>query len=177
MSPKPRFIPVGILLASLALSATAAHSVAPNTSVRIPAPSPAPTPAPSPPQTTWEFTAPLAEPLLTEEQALDRARQIDARVWDHPWSIDRPNAEQGRITVEPFNSRTEESAQAGRGEGFPPEVDADAGHVWRIAIKGRVKLSLLGLGANPAGTWYDGVTYVISQRTGGLLEVISGTPE
>jgi hypothetical protein len=143
----------------------------------MPAPAPTPTLGVPPP---WELASPLDKPLTTKEQAIARALQVDATraVWDQPWSSATLNTQVGRVTIELFKSRTEESAQAGRNEAFAPELDANAGPVWRITIRGNVKLRMLGgLSANATDALYDGVTYIISQRTGELLEVVSGQPK
>jgi hypothetical protein len=141
---------------------------------RVSPPTPAPTPTPGMPVFSWgPTTVPLAEPLVTEEQALKRVLLIDASiaVWDSPWSLDSRKLEPNRITLEAFPSRTAETGGKG---GFAPELDADAGAVWRITIRGSVCLQLLGR-VGPT-VKYDGVTYVISQRHGGLLSVSSGEP-
>ena len=141
----------------------------------VPRPSPAPTPTPGMPVFGWgPTTVPLAEPLVTEEQALKRVLLIDASiaVWDSPWSLDSRKSEPNRITLEAFPSRTAETGGKG---GFAPELDADAGAVWRITIRGSVCLRLMDSRVGPT-VKYDGVTYVISQRHGGLLSVGSGKP-
>ncbi len=140
-------------------------------------PTPAPTPTPGEAVMSWGPTSvPLVEPLTTQEQALELALDYDriSAVWDHPWTLDTLRSEPGRITVELFQSRTEESADAGRNEWFAPEIDADAGAVWRITIKGDVQVSVLSMSADDVNAKYDGVTYVFSQRTGNLLTVIRG---
>jgi len=141
---------------------------------RVSPPTPAPTPTPGMPVFGWgPTTIPLAEPLVTEEQALQRTMLIDASmaVWDSPWSLDTRKVEPNRITLEAFPSR---SAEAGGKGGFAPELDADAGAVWRITIRGSVCLQIIG--TRGPTVKYDGVTYVISQRHGGLLSVSSGKP-
>ena len=139
----------------------------------VPSPTPAP-PTPGEPITTNPTSVPLAEPLTTEEQVIDQALKIDVNIatWDHPWSRDTLRLEPGRITLQAFSSR---AAETEGDEGFAPELDADAGAVWRVTITGAVQLKLLGVGANWT-TKYEGVTYVISQRHGGLLTVRSGKP-
>lgn len=91
-------------------------------------------------------------------------------VWEHPWSKDTLTLEPNRITLQAFPSRTAEEQGGG---GFAPEIDADAGAVWRVTITGTVQLKLLGMGVDWTAK-YDGVTYVISQRHGGLLSVDAG---
>jgi len=140
-------------------------------------PTPAPTPTPGEAVISWVPTSvPLGEPRTTQEQALELALDYDgiAAVWDHPWTLDTLRSEPGRITVELFQSRTEESANAGRNEWFAPEVEVDAGAVWRITIKGDVQVGVFSMSADDVNAKYDGVTYVFSQRTGNLLTVITG---
>ena len=82
-------------------------------------PTPAPTPTPGEPVFSFGPTSvPLPQPLLTPEQALEQALYYDSHSahWEHPWSLDTPTLEPGRITVEAFPSRTAESADAGRNE-------------------------------------------------------------
>jgi hypothetical protein len=144
-------------------------------SYHVSPPTPAPTPTPGMPVFSWgPTTIPLAEPLATEEQALQRTLLIDASmaVWDSPWSLDTRKVEPNRITLDAFPSR---SAEAGGKEGFAPELDADAGAVWRITIRGSVCLRLMDMRVGST-VKYDGVTYVISQRHGGLLTVQAGKP-
>ena len=141
---------------------------------RVSPPTPVPTPTPGMPVFSWgPTTVPLAEPLVTEEQALQQTLLIDASVavWDSPWSLDTRKSEPNRITLEAFPSRTAETGGKG---GFAPELDADAGAVWRITIRGSVCLQIIG--TRGPTVKYDGVTYVISQRHGGLLSVSSGKP-
>jgi hypothetical protein len=121
-------------------------------------------------------TPPLAQPLVTQAQALEQALRVDAiwSVWDHPWSKDTLQLEPGRITLKAFPSQTAESAEAGRNEWFAPDIDADGGAVWRVTIKGRVHVDMLSMRVRSIedAAKYDGVTYVISQRTGNLLAVM-----
>jgi hypothetical protein len=131
----------------------------------------APTPTPGAPILIAPTSAPLAQPLTTEEQAIEQVLKVDANiaVWEHPWSKDTLTLEPTRITLQAFPSRTAEE----QGGGFAPEIDADAGAVWRVTITGTVQLNLIGMGADWTAK-YDGVTYVISQRHGGLLSVYAG---
>ncbi len=141
----------------------------------LPTLAPTATPGSPPPNPT---SVPLIHPLLSQDQALEQALQYDAvwSVWDHPWSIGTLSSEPGRITARAFQSRTAESADGNRNEGFSPEVEADAGAVWRITIKGNVHVNLISMDPSVSKTLYDSVTYVISQRTGNLLAIIAGDP-
>jgi hypothetical protein len=122
---------------------------------------------------------PLDQPLTTQEQALAQALIIDANMatWDRPWTLATMITEPDRISIKAFKSRTEESAASGYNEWFAPEVELNAGAVWRIAITGSVQLRLLGPNPELTNKAYDGVTYVISQRTGQLLSVSAGLPK
>jgi hypothetical protein len=143
-------------------------------------PTPAPTPTPGEPVLEWPTpSSPLFGPILTAAQALTMARTYDVfwSVWDKPWNEDTLESEPGRITIESFPSRTAESTDAGRNEGFAPEIDAEAGAVWRITIKGGVMVNVISRQNGARNTQYDGVTYVISQKTGSLLAVITGEPK
>jgi hypothetical protein len=140
-------------------------------------PPPAPTPVRGGLQPNESLANPLDSPLATKQEVLVRALQIDATraVWDQPWYTKMLDDGSGRVTVELYTSRSQESRAAGRNEEFAPELDANAGSVWRVTINGTVRLAMLeGLSAASTEASYDGVTYVISQRTGELLEVISG---
>ena len=116
-----------------------------------------------------------AGPLLTPEQALGQAVEIDRNMsnWERPWSIDTLRLEPGRITLELFPSRT---AESGGGETYGPGLDAAAGPVWRITIQGRVHVELLTMNAPDSKQFYAGVTYVIAQNSGALLKVTTGAP-
>jgi len=141
-----------------------------------PTPAPTATPGVAPLSPT---AVPLNRPLAAKDQALAQALIIDANMatWENPWSLTTLNTEPDRISIDSFKSRTEESAASGYNEWFAPEIEANAGAVWRIAIKGNVQLRLLGQNPETADTVYSGVTYVISQRTGRLLSVSAGLPK
>jgi hypothetical protein len=98
-------------------------------------------------------------------------------VWSEPWSKDTLTLQPGRITIKAYPSRAAESAAYGWNEWFAPEIEADAGSVWQITIRGKVQLTGM---PNPTRqdheTFPNGVTYVISQRTGSLLEIRSLQP-
>ncbi|MGI0016794.1 MAG: hypothetical protein ACREBU_25520 [Nitrososphaera sp.] len=143
-------------------------------------PTPAPTMTPGEPISIWESpSAPLTQPLATEKQVLEQALYYDAHwsTWDHPWSTDTLRLEPGRITIKAFSTRTTESTDAGRNEWFAPEIDADVGPVWRITIEGDVHVNVLSMNKDAATVKYDSVTYIISQRTGALLTIITGSPK
>ncbi len=142
-----------------------------------PTPAPSATPGEPVPAPT---TPPLAQPLVNQAQVLELALRIDAMwsVWDHPWSKATLTSEPGRITLKAFPSQTAESADAGRNEWFAPDIDSDGGAVWRITIKGTVHVDMLSMRERSIedAVKYEGVTYIISQRTGNLLSVITGKP-
>ncbi len=120
---------------------------------------------------------PLPKPLETPEEALQQLAVHDAHwaEWEEPWSVATLTAAPDRIIIESFASRTEESRAMGFDEGFDPSIEADAGSVWSIIIKGNARLSVIGMVDGPIAV--DGVHYVISARTGDLLAIRSGIPE
>jgi hypothetical protein len=143
-----------------------------------------PTPAPSATPYSGVIEAlptsvPLARPLTTDGEALRQALVFDANVatWAEPWWDDTTTIETGRVTIEQFSDRMVESQDAGRDEWFAPEVVADAGAVWRISVVGEVRLQILTMGRDDLDTVYQGVTYVVSGRTGNLLAVMSQMPK
>lgn len=145
---------------------------------RVPQPTFAPPPTPGEPLTGFGTPSPtLAQPLVTESLALEQALFYDSHfsVWQNrSWSAATLKLEPGRITLKAFPSRTAESAEAGREAWFAPEVEADAGAVWRITINGDVQVNVISMWADTGNIISDSVTYVISQRTGNLLAVIPG---
>lgn len=122
---------------------------------------------------------PLAQPLETKEQALEQLLVYDAAlsVWSQPWSKDTLYSDPDRITVELYPGRTAESIASGWNEWFAPEIEADAGAVWSITIKGDVRVTTPSPRARASNAIYDGVTYVLSQRTRNLLTVRTGPPK
>jgi hypothetical protein len=74
------------------------------------------------------------------------------------------------VVVEPYATR-QEAADTYWGDGFgDPEIASES--VWVVAIKGEVSVMMIGQGFVEA----DGVTYVISQKDGKLLRVVTGIP-
>lgn len=178
MKMKWVFIAIGLstILFLLAGSLPAAQSF----QYDNPQPTQAPTPmlggdsikyGPSPTSVPYKY-------IGTAKDALEMAHYYDiyfAKWSGESWNPDSIDKTQSRVTVQEFASRTDESADAGRFETFSDDIEADAGGVWRITIRGEVKLALLGSGFDPE-MLYDGVTYVVAKRTGNLLATISGEP-
>lgn len=122
-------------------------------------------------------TVSLAQPLTTKEQALEQLLRYDASIaiWSRPWSKDTMTLEPDRITIEAYPNIGAESAARGF-KGEVPEVDANSGPVWVVTIKGDVA-AIMSPFPNGSSVIYDGITYVISQITGNLLEVRTGPPK
>ncbi len=142
-----------------------------------PTPAPTATPGPPPPNPT---TVPLAQPLATQEQALEQLSLYDSQmaVWAEPWSKYTLRSQPDRITIKAYPSRAAESAASGWNEWFAPEIEADAGSVWAITIKGKAQVTGIPASVGEAYVTYpNGVTYVISQRTGRLLTIRPVQPE
>lgn len=111
-------------------------------------------------------------------EALQQLAAIDAAwaEWEVPWNADTLAADPDRIIVESFPSRAEESKAMGMNEWFHPSIEANAGSVWSVTVRGNVRLRMIGSGIDgPVSA--DGVNYVISARTGNLLAIRSGIPE
>ena len=178
MKPRLYLLVILMILAVLVIAFVASNSqsvIAANRPIP-PTPAPTATPGPPPPNPT---TVPLAQPLATEEQALEQILYHDAilAVWAEPWSKDTLRSQPDRITIKAYPSRAAESAASGWNEWFAPEIEADAGSVWAITIKGKVQVT--GIPTRVGGayvTYPNGVTYVISQRTGRLLTIRSLQP-
>jgi hypothetical protein len=131
------------------------------------------TPGPAPTENGQPLPTLAGGPLLTPEQVLGQALEIDRNMstWERPWSVDTWRSEPGRITLALFPSRT---AESGGGETYGPGLDAAAGPVWRITIQGRVHVELLTMNVPDHNQIYAGVTYVIAQNSGALLKVSTG---
>lgn len=140
-------------------------------------PTPAPTPTPGFPL-PLPTSVPLARPLLSQEQVLNQALQYDAAwsTWVRPWSKDTMSLEPDRITIEAYPSFGAESIARGV-KGEIPAVDTDSGPIWVVTIKGDVHVAVITPYPNGSTVVYDGVTYVISQETGNLLEIRTGVPK
>ena len=135
-------------------------------------PTPAPTRTPGPPVRITPKPIPtLTQTLDTEAQVLARALEIDsgAARWEKPWSLGTSRLEPGRITVAWHPDRSFE------GGNYPPEF-FETGPVWTVTIHGNVSLDLPGGFGSNANTRYDGITYIIAQKTGDFLGWQTGLP-
>ena len=114
--------------------------------------------------------------LATPEQVLARALQIDEMMstWAEPWSVATLRSDPMRIAVRLFSTMTAESAGAGRDEHFAPGADAGVGPVWRITIRGNVQPSIPSMAIGSSTAVYDGITYVVAQKTGDFVAIITG---
>src|SRR5512139_2388981 len=153
MKSQSYLLPAGLMILAAIAIAFLAFSIqnVVATSQRIPPTlAPTATPGPPPPNPT---TAPLAQPLTTQEQALEQLALYDSQiaVWSEPWSKDTLTLQPGRITVKAYPSRAAESAAYGLNEGFAPEIEADAGSVWAISIKGKATIAGIPSPAERAG--------------------------
>jgi hypothetical protein len=136
----------------------------------------APTLRPEEPEGDPASTSPpLAQPLESEEQVIEQVLYYDSvwATWETPWSIETVLSDPQRLTIERYESRSAEGAASAYPEWYSPEIEADAGLVWAVTIKGHVQVAVIG---GEAGMTYDGVTYVISSRTGNLLGIRTGLP-
>lgn len=124
---------------------------------------PPPPPTPGPPPTPLPYKPEGGEPVRNREEAIQRALLIDSdlAVREQPLTPDM-------IIVERYATRQEASDVYGGGVFGDPEVASEP--VWVVRIKGKVCLRTPGgLGSVKGCVEGDGVTYVISQKTGYLL--------
>jgi hypothetical protein len=175
MALRRKALYLGIALVGILGMLIVSHSIASSQSVAFPQPTNAPTPTPGIARPEQLATSVAYGPIETAAEAVEMALYYDIgrSVWKEAWSAETLKTDPGRVQVKEFASRGAESADAGRGEEYSAEQEADAGGVWRVTIRGEVQVAMIGMGVDP-NAWYDGVTYVVSKRTGNLLAVIAG---
>ncbi len=128
---------------------------------------PPPPPTPGPPPTPLPYEPKGGEPVRNRDEAIQRALLMESRgaVREQPLTPDM-------IIVERYATRQEASDVYGFGTWTEPGVMSEP--VWVVRIKGKVCLSMPGgLGSRQGCEETDGVTYVISQKTGYLLAISS----
>jgi len=162
-----------ILLAASALLAACRATVS-----AVPTAAPTATPGPAPTENVEPLPTLAAGPLLTPEQVLGQLLVMErdqAVIWEHPWSLDTLKTDPARIRLQWFPSRT---AESGRPGAYGPGLDAEAGPVWWVSIRGHVHIEMLTLGSleDMHKAVYDGLTYVIAQDSGALLSEDTGSP-
>ncbi len=153
-----------VIIFALGFSVNAGTAIA---RLAPPPPTAAPPPTPGAPPTSIPSAAPALAQPLTNDRALERALDYDTRWAERaqPLSLSALKSAPNSFTVNWYADRNYD------GSDYGPE--AERGPVWVINIKGPVVLHLLGRGGQGM---YDGVTYVIAQRTGNLLAITSGQP-
>lgn len=104
----------------------------------------------------------LAQPLDTEDQALQRALYWDSKVAsrDQVLSATLLRSQPGRVTIEWYADRDYDGSDYGPG--------AERGPIWVVTINGSVRVDFPGSRGDVA---VGSVTYVIAQRTGDLLGI------
>jgi len=132
---------------------------------------PPPPPTPGPPPTPLPYEPKGGEPVRNRDEAIQRALLIDSdlAVREQPLTPDM-------IIVEGYATRQEAANVYGFGTWTEPGVMSEP--VWVVRLKGKVCLRMPGAGAGLASgkncIEADGATYVISQKTGYLLNMSSG---
>jgi hypothetical protein len=125
---------------------------------------PPPPPTPGPPPTPLPYEPKGGEPVRNRDEAIQRVLLMESNlaIREQPLTPDM-------IIVERYATR-QEASDVYFGGGFgDPEVASEP--VWVVRIKGKVCLSMPGgLGSQKGCEEADGVTYVISQKTGWLLD-------
>lgn len=173
MKPRRNLLPASLLiLVILAVAFLVSNNRGAIATYQSSQPTPAPSATPGDPA-PGPISVPLAQPLATKEQAFEQVMHYDTifSKWVQPWSKDTLRFQPDRIAIKAYPSRAAESAAIGRNEWFAPDIEADAGGVWAITIKGSVQVVVPSPWAGASNAMADGVTYVISQRTGNLLTI------
>lgn len=130
-----------------------------------------PTPGP-PPTPVQDVGTTRGEAVINRDEAIQRALFLDSQgtIRERPLTKETIAANPEMVVVEPYATR-QEAADTYWGDGFgDPEIASES--VWVVAIKGEVSVMMIGQGFVEA----DGVTYVISQKDGKLLRVVTGIP-
>lgn len=129
-------------------------------------PPPPPTPGPEP---TLVPDDSQGVPVTTVSEALQLVLSLDSRstIREQPLTVDVITANPDIVTVEQYTTRQEAAKIYGFGMSPDPEIQSEP--VWVIIIKGKVIVNLIGRSVET-----DGVTYVISQKTGRLLVIGAG---
>ena len=161
----------------LALAATIVVAGAGRRSPSSQAPTLPPPPTPGPPLTDapYEPYEPGGEPVRNRDEAIQRALLIESgmAVREQPLTEEVLAANPDMVIIERYATRQEASDVYGLGTWTEPEVMSEP--VWVVRIKGKVCLRMPGaLTFEEASDGKvceegDGVTYVISQKTGYLL--------
>lgn len=135
-----------------------------------------PPPTPGPPPTSVPYEPKGGQPVLTEDEAIQRALAIDSdwTVRAEPLTDQLISATPDMIIVESYSTMQEaEGKYLGSGSGVP-EIAAEP--VWVVRIKGKALWQPVGggfaRGLNSEEQLYeeaDGATYIFSQATGFLL--------
>ena len=164
-----------VIAISVLLALAATIVVAGATRWSPPSQNPPPPPTPGPPPTDVPYKPEGGEPVRTREEAIQRALLIESgmAVREQPLTEEVLAANPDMVVVERYATRQEASDVYGLGTWIEPEVMSEP--VWVVRIKGKVCLRMPGaLTFEEASDGKvceegDGVTYVISQKTGYLL--------
>jgi len=128
---------------------------------------PPPPPTPGPPPTPLPYKPEGGEPVRNRDEAIRRVLLMESNlaVREQPLTPDM-------VIVERYATRQEASDVYGFGTWTEPGVMSEP--VWVVRIKGKVCLKTPGgvaEGSRKECEEADGVTYVISQKTGWLLGI------
>lgn len=138
-----------------------------------------PPPTPGPPPTLAPYEPVGGKPIDNEKDAIRQALLIDSD-WatrDQPLTEEYLTANPDKIIVEFYSTRQE--AEAVYFGGGSPIREIASEPVWVVRIKGNVHVQVVGgprRGGGEESEIADGVTYIISQKTGELLG-ISGSAQ
>jgi hypothetical protein len=164
-----------IIAVSLLLTLAAMIVVAGASRWSPPSPIPPPPPTPGPPPTAAPYKPEGGEPVRNRDEAIQRALLIESSmaVREQPLTEEVLAANPDMVIVERYATRQEAADVYGFGTWIETEVMSEP--VWVVRIKGKVCLRIPGVVTFEEGSdgkvceEGDGVTYVISQKTGYLL--------
>jgi hypothetical protein len=133
---------------------------------------PAPTPTPGVEVSPMAYAAEGGKPVLNREEALQRAMFLDSHWAGRALTLtkDLIAANPDLVIVEQYTTRQEAADVYKQGAFVDPSIASEP--VWVIKIKGKISVNFPGTRGEQEA---DSVTYVISQKTGLLLEIDAHT--
>jgi hypothetical protein len=91
---------------------------------------------------------------------------------EQPLTEEQIAAHPDRVAVEYYPARGEAADAYSGGHFTDSKMESEP--VWVVIIKGKVHVTIIGIAGRDGPVEADGVTYIISARTGKVLEVAAG---
>lgn len=172
MNPRTlyRLLIAGAILIVLTVVTNAASgqwAVQPPPAITTPPPTPGPQPTLVPDTST-------GVPVTSHTEAIRRVVALE-KFWaarEQSLTEEQIAAHPDRVVVEYYATRGEASDVYSGGHFGDPEIESEP--VWVVIIKGKVHVTIIGIAGRDGPVEADGVTYIISARTGKVLEVAAG---